>query len=263
MRYFRATIKLILFLLSTWYHFSIIVFGNIISILGFNKIKIAAEQRKIWAQSVARIIGMKVIVKGDAPKPPFFLVSNHLSYIDVWVLFSLLECTFIAKSEVKSWPIIGFVLSKSGMLFVNRERRTDVKRVNEEISKSLTDHQGIVLFPEGTTSIGADILPFKTSLFQYPSSEMIPVSCASISYKTPESEEPAYKSLCWWDDTTLFKHLFYLFVMKEFTATVTFSDNKIINSNRKLLAKLAEDAVRSSFEPVIDSETYAKESISD
>lgn len=262
MRNLIAVGKIILFILATFYHYSILLFGNVLSLFGGNKIKWSAERRKKWGNSVARILGMKVLVEGTPPKAPFFLVSNHLSYVDVWVLYSQLNCTFIAKSEVRSWPVIGFVLATSGVLFVNRTKRTDVKRVNDAISKNLTKDQGIILFPEGTTSAGHKILPFKSSLFQYPASEELPVSVASIHYETSGNELPAYQSICWWDDTPFFKHLFYLFVMKEFTATVTFNDETIVNSNRKVLASSSQKILEHTFEPVIDPETYAKATIS-
>ena len=250
--------KIFLFLLITIYYYSFIFLGNTISVFRFNNIAWSAKITRIWANSVAKLIGMKVVTKGTPPKPPFFLVSNHLSYVDVWVLYSQLHCTFIAKSEVRTWPVIGFILASCGVIFVNREKRSDVKRVNTEVSIKLNNDRGIVLFPEGSTSIGAGILPFKSSLFQFPASNALPVCCASITYKTPDYEIPAYNSVCWWDDTSFFKHLFNLFGMKGFTATVTFSDEKIINSNRKLLANTAEQILRNSFEPVIDFDTYEK-----
>lgn len=262
MRKVIAVFKLIFFLLTTLFYYLIIVLGRAFYFLGVDKIGWSAEFRKRWGIAVCKILGINIKVEGLPPKPPFFLVSNHLSYADVWVLFSQLNCTFIAKSEVRNWPIIGFVLETSGILFVNRERRSDVARVNNEISNHLTDSQGIVLFPEGTTSAGADILPFKSSLFQFPATEELPVTCVSISYSTPEGERPAYQSVCWWDDTPLFKHLFYLFVMKEFSATITFDSETIVNSNRKILAQSAQKIVKRSFKPVIDSETYATATVS-
>lgn len=261
MRIIIAIGKILLFLITTSYYYSFIALGNIFSFIGINKVKNSANQRRKWAKAVAIILGMKVVVKGTPPKAPFFLVSNHLSYVDVWVFYSQLNCTFIAKSEVKSWPIIGFILSSSGVIFVNREKRTDVKRVNEEVSKNLSEHQGIILFPEGTTSAGNDILPFKSSLFQFPAVEELPVSSATLHYETPEGEKPAHSSVCWWDDTPFFKHIFYLFVMKEFTATVTFSSETISHSNRKVLASSTEKIIKDSFEPVIDPEAYAKANI--
>lgn len=262
MRNLIAILKLMSFLLSTLFFYSLIVLGNTFSFFGVNKVRWSGKMRKRWAKSVSSILGMKVISKGTPPSTPFFLVSNHLSYVDVWVLYSLLHCTFIAKSEVKNWPIIGFILATSGVLFVNRGKRGDVARVNEEIARNLSSDQGIVLFPEGTTSAGVDILPFKSSLFEFPAQNNLPISCASIKYETPEEKEPAFNSICWWDDTPFFKHLFYLFVMKEFTATVTFSSETITNPNRKILASSSEAIIRKSFEPTVDRETYAEASIS-
>ncbi len=259
MRKVTAVFKLIVFLLTTLYYYFKIIIGRALSFLGVDKIGWSAKNRKKWGEATSRICGIKIKVEGEAPKPPFFLVSNHLSYADVWVLFSQLNCTFIAKSEVREWPLIGFILETSGILFIDRKKRSDVARVNDEISKHLTNSQGIVLFPEGTTSVGAEILPFKSSLFQFPAEEELPVHCVSLSYDTPDNERPAYQSVCWWDDTPFFKHLFYLFVMKEFSATITFSHETTINSNRKVLAKTVQKLVEQTFIPVIDSETYAKE----
>jgi 1-acyl-sn-glycerol-3-phosphate acyltransferase len=257
MRKIRAVFKIIAFLVVTIAHYSVIVMGNLLSPFGFDKIGWSAKIRKRWGRAVCKVIGIKVIVKGTPPKPPFFLVSNHLSYIDVWVLFSQLKCTFIAKSDVRSWPIIGFVLASSGIMFVNRNQRSDVKRVNDEISDNLTENQGIVLFPEGTTSPGDDILPFKSSLLQYPAVNNLPVSSSHIRYESPDPDNTARDRLCWWDDTPFFKHLFYAFVMKEFTATITFLDETIVDSNRKVLSEQAEAKIRASYKAQKEEKIYA------
>lgn len=237
--------------------------GRILKPLGVNKYQLGAWGRKKWGRYICKVTGTKLNIEGEPPKPPFFLVSNHLSYSDVWILFACLDCTFIAKSDVKKWPLIGRMISSSGILFVDRDRRTDVTRVNKEISEVINEYQGVVLFPESTTSPGHLLLPFKSSLFQYPAQKNIPVHCAAIHYQTPEGENPAYRSVCWWDDTPFVTHLLSMLMMKEFSATVTFSEHQTRNSNRKLLASSAEEIVREVFEPVIDPETYAKTVISD
>ena len=261
MSLFRALIKLLLFLFITSYYYTKIVAGNLLAPLGVDKFQCSSNARNKWGKAIVRLLGINIKVHGTPPEPPFFLVSNHLSYIDVWVLFAQLKCTFIAKSDVKSWPVIGFVLNTSGMIFVDREKRSDVQRVNEEISERLNSHQGIVLFPEGTTSSGADILSFKTPLFQYPAENELEVSCAALSYKTPRDKLLAHKQICWWDDTPFFTHFINMLKMKEFSATITFSDEKIVNTNRKLLAGTAQGIVQQSFEPVIQPDEHAKASV--
>lgn len=256
MRKIRAVIKINIFLLSTIAYYSLIAAGNMLSFFGFDHVGWSAKVRKRWARTVCRIIGINVIVKGTPPEPPFFLVCNHLSYVDVWILYSQLKCTFIAKSDVRKWPVIGFILASSGVIFVDRSRRTDVKRVNDEVSKHLTESQGIVLFPEGTTSPGDDVLPFKSSLFQYPSQKELPVSSAHIKYETPDPENSARDRVCWWDDTPFFTHFFNAFALKEFNATITFLDEQIADADRKVLAAQTERLIRDSFKTNKEGTVY-------
>lgn len=194
----------------------------------------------------------------DAPEPPFLLVSNHLSYLDIFVLFSKLRCLFVAKSDVKAWPFIGFLVRTCGILFIDRNRKRDVTRVNQLISKNITENQGIILFPEGTTSPGFDVLPFRSSLLEYPASNGFPVSCVSISYQTKSGEDPAFESVCWWADTPFFSHFLTLLGLRGIQATLHFSKELISLNDRKQLTSALEDAVRDNFDPVISKEEFYK-----
>jgi 1-acyl-sn-glycerol-3-phosphate acyltransferase len=252
----RAAFRLIRFILATLIYYSVILFGNVLSIFGADRKGWASYARHKWGKAVARIIGMRIQINGEAPKPPFFLVANHLSYIDVWVLFSAAKGTFIAKSDIKDWPIAGFVLSTSGLIFVDRSKKSDVTRVNAEITTHLTPSQGIFLFPESTTSSGEDVLPFKSSLFQYPAQVDIPVSAASISYSCEHKEVDCSRELCWWDDTPFPKHFWNVLKIKQFDAQITFIPDKIRSSNRKELALQSYKLVRNQFKPVNQSEIH-------
>lgn len=246
----RATIRLIRFLLATGFYYSVILLGNAFSIFGADKKLWASFARKKWGKSVAKIIGMRIHIEGTPPSPPFFLVANHLSYIDTWVLFSAAKGTFIAKSDIKDWPIAGFVLSTSGLIFVDRSKRSDVARVNAEITTHLTSTQGIFLFPESTTSSGERVLPFKSSLFQYPAQAEIPVSVATITYTCDNKDVDCSRELCWWDDTPFPNHFWNVLKIKQFNAHVTFSAEKLSSTNRKELAQRSFEIVEDHFKPV-------------
>lgn len=258
MSHLRAAIRLILFLVITLFYYCVILFGVILSIFGADRKAWASYARFKWGALTAKIIGMKIKVSGTPPSPPFFLVCNHLSYADIWVLFANSKGTFIAKSDIKDWPIAGFVLGTSGLIFVDRGRRSDVSRVNKEISEHLTETQGIFLFPESTTSGGEGLLPFKSSLFQYPASEGIEVSSAAITYSCDDPSIDVSTDICWWTDIPFPKHFWNLFRIKSFEATITFSDQKLVHSDRKYLASSTESIIKQIFEPVKQSHTYAE-----
>ncbi len=255
---FRALLRLFLFFGSTAFYYFVILIGLFLSIFGVDKKGWSAMARSKWGQSIASIIGMKIVVKGNPPNPPFFLVANHLSYIDIFVLFANSRGTFIAKSDIKEWPIAGFVLGTSGLIFVDRDRKTDVSRVNKEISEHLTEAQGIFLFPESTTSGGEGLLPFKSSLFQFPAQEAIEVTSAAISYTCNDESVDVSTEICWWTDISFPNHFWNVLKIKEFEVTITFSDKKLVHSNRKFLATETQAIVEEIFEPIKQPHIHAE-----
>lgn len=258
MNILRALLKLFSFLAATLFMYSLIMLCLLVAVFGLNYEKLRGYLLRTWGKMCCYIIGVKLDVNNQPPDPPFLLVSNHLSYLDVFVLFSQLRCLFVAKSDVKSWPLMGFIIRTCGILFIDRNRKRDVTRVNTLISKNINANQGVILFPEGTTSPGMDILPFRTSLLQYPAAKNFPVSFVAISYDTPAGELPAYESVCWWDDTPFFVHFFELLKMKEIYAKVNFGKEKIVENDRKLLAEKLQHAVQTEFIPVIPKPQFKK-----
>lgn len=252
----RAIIKLFSFLIVTIIFYLLIMLCLIGSVIGVNYEKLRGYLLRSWGKVCCKIIGIKLQVNNEPPDPPFLIVSNHLSYIDVFVLFSQLRCLFVAKSDVKSWPLMGFLIRTSGILFIDRSRKRDVTRVNDLISKNINQNQGVILFPEGTTSPGIDVLPFRTSLLQYPAERNFPVSYVAISYGTSSEDLLAYQSVCWWDDTPFFFHFFELLKMKEIHAKVNFGKERIAENDRKVLAEKLQQAVEEEFIPVFPKSNF-------
>ncbi len=210
-----------------------------------------------WGKGIAKILSMEIKVEGTPPEPPFFLVSNHLSYIDVPVYSSLLKTTYVSKMEVKHWPLIGFMASTLGIIFIDRRKKRDVARVNREISEQLNEHQGVVLFPEGMTSPGLEVLQFRPPLLEHAASENIEVSYSAIRYRALKGKEPAYKSVSWWGGTPLHKHLYLLASNKKIMVTIRFGDDRLSNADRKILAEKLYQKVSGIFLPmakVLDEE---------
>lgn len=248
----RAVIRLLFFAVVTILTVIFVAVGNII-LSPFNNIRITWKNRiiQLWARCTELSTGMNLVLEGTPPKPPFFLVCNHLSYIDVVPLWKYLDATFIAKSEVSKWPFFGIATKILGVLFIDRNLKGDVKRVNKLISENISDRQGVILFPEGTSTKGENVLPFNSSLLFYPAVSRIPVHYASITYKTQDNEPPAYLRICWWGDMPFLSHLYSLFKVRAFEAKITFGELPESEGNRKKLAKKLHSKIQQQFEPVI------------
>lgn len=121
---------------------------------------------RYWHRLACRLIGIRVTVHGEPDRQrPLMLVSNHASWKDILVLGSIADVVFVAKSDVKSWPVFGLLARLQATIFVRREeKRTTGNQVNE-IGQRLAAGEIVVLFPEGTTSDGNRLLEIKTSLF--------------------------------------------------------------------------------------------------
>jgi 1-acyl-sn-glycerol-3-phosphate acyltransferase len=211
-----------------------------------------------WAKATAALLGMHIVVEGTRPKPPFFVVSNHLSYLDVVTLASQLDCLFIAKSDVADWPVLGLLCRSMGTIFVNRDSRKDVLRVNALIRRALAGGKGVLLFPEGTSTAGLEVLPFRSALLEPAARAGYPVSYAAITYRTPAGESPASLSVCWWGEMTFLSHLYRVFQLTFFDAKVTFGSHSIRADDRKMLAKELRQAMQREFVPSAKTEELCK-----
>jgi 1-acyl-sn-glycerol-3-phosphate acyltransferase len=214
---------------------------------------------RYWAKLVAQIVGMSIEVKGEPPHPPFFLVSNHLSYIDIIAYAACLGSLFVAKSEIRSWPFIGWIAETIGTIFIDRTNFQDIPRVIRLINKNLDNGFGIVLFAEGTSTKGDRVLPFNPALLEPAARGNYPVSYASIGYRTPPDEKPAHIAVCWWEDITFLSHARTLLELRKFAAVLTFGTHAIQADDRKTLAKSLWVAVNDQFIPIVESSSVDRE----
>ncbi|MBL4800581.1 MAG: 1-acyl-sn-glycerol-3-phosphate acyltransferase [Emcibacter sp.] len=117
-------------------------------------------------RSLCYALNVKVKTFGEPLEgPPTLFVSNHVSWIDILVLGHVIKACFVAKKDMKGWPILGYLSSLQRTIFVDREKRTDVIEQRKEMQDRIHNGDNLILFPEGTTSDGGRVLPFKSSLF--------------------------------------------------------------------------------------------------
>ncbi len=203
-------------------------------------------ERSRWLQRSSRrtlkVFSLATTHEGPPPAAGL-LVCNHLSYLDILVLASLAHAVFVAKSEVRSWPVFGWCASLAGTLFVVRARRTDVSRMNAEIEHTLDGGNVLVLFPEGTSWNGSEVLPFKSSLLEPIVGSKHPLTVTHISYSLADGD--VANDICYWGDMTFLPHLLKLLTKKQINARVCFAP--VLNpalDRKELAVQLHAEVVR-------------------
>jgi lyso-ornithine lipid O-acyltransferase len=204
------------------------------------KIRKRTEWSRRWGRAFAFVLQVKIVVEGDVPSAGI-LVSNHLSYLDIVVFATTRPMVFVSKADVQGWPIIGWLTRGAGTLFLKREVKTDVVRIGQQFAPLIEEGEVIAVFPEGTSSGGDAVLPFKASLFAPVAAHGWTLTPAAIRYQLDDgdvSQEVAY-----WADMTFAPHFMNLLSKRHVRATIRFGEPIEGIGDRKLLAREAYDRV--------------------
>lgn len=213
-------------------------------------VRLQAKIFRLWARGTARIAGLQIEVDGAPPAGPFFLVANHLSYLDVVVLAAHVDATFVAKADVAGWPLVGRLCRAVGTVFLDRTRKRDLLRVLPIVERRLAAGSGVVVFAEGTTSDGSGVLEFRSSLFAAAVRSGLPVHVATLTYATPPAAPHPARAVCWWGDMDFVPHLLALLRLPGCAARLGFARHPIADTDRKRLARRAQAEVARRFVPV-------------
>lgn len=240
--------------LVLWTAFFVSIYGLLWPFTRYPEVRRRALRRvllKGWSAGLMFAWGIRLELHGTPPKRPFFLVANHLSYIDVLMLIRCTGCVFVARGNVESWPVVGMLMKSIHIMFINRQDRRDTVRVNELIHHALTLNDCVGVFAESRISRGIDVEPFKSALIQPAVANGIPVHYAAITYRSWPGATPAWQVVNWWLPIPFNVHLWRLLKCRGYTAIVHFGDTPIAGTDRKLLAHQLHEAVRARFVPVI------------
>jgi 1-acyl-sn-glycerol-3-phosphate acyltransferase len=209
------------------------------------RMRLGAATCRLWARGTIRILGVRFTVEGPLPPAGSFVVSNHVSWVDILLLASVYPSNFIAKKEVGKIPLVGFLSQFAGTLFINRERARDAHRMGTELKGLFEAGLTISIFPEGYCADGRQLLPFKSSLFSAAADLQVPCVPAVVHYSLPE--------IVWNDDSSVPDHARRMLRAAQkiggIQARVRFG-TPLVHADRKVLAAQAERQVATMFEPI-------------
>lgn len=196
-----------------------------------------------FCRAACRAIGLRVVARGGLPaEGPRLVVANHVSWTDILALASLHPLIFLSKSEVENWPLLGFLARVQGTIFIVRETRRDLARASAALAEALDAGRDVVVFPEGTSTDGREILPFRPGPFEALRKTAAPAVVAPVALRyTDAAGEPA--DLGWYGDMTLIDHIRKLLRQNGAVCHVRFGA-AIAATDRKMAATLAEAQVR-------------------
>lgn len=212
---------------------------------------------RLWHRAACRLLGLKIRIHGTPERRrPLMLAANHASWKDILVLGSIADVVYIAKSEVRDWPVFGMLARLQASIFVVREERRKTGEQVGEIASRMADGEIVVLFPEGTTSDGNRLLEVKTSLFgaaasaaaQVPGGTVYiqPVSIAYTGIQGMAMGRYHRPIAAWPGDIEMVPHLFGILKEGAFEIDVDFGEMipYAAPGNRKALSRDVEAAIR-------------------
>jgi 1-acyl-sn-glycerol-3-phosphate acyltransferase len=171
-----------------------------------------------------------------------FVVANHVSWLDIFVINATQPSRFVAKSEIRDWPIAGWLCEAAGTIFVQRAKRSDTSRINREIHDALAQGDAVAIFPEGTTTRGDRLLKFHTALFEPAVANSAIVAPAAIHYRYENGN--VAEAAIFIGETSFGQSISAIISQRRMIAEITFARAIVAsNSTRREVAIAAEEAI--------------------
>jgi lyso-ornithine lipid O-acyltransferase len=187
-----------------------------------------------WTGRALRWFGIRLRVDG-APPAHGLIVSNHLGYLDVFVLSAIAPTVFVSNDDVGRWPVAGALAQMAGTVFIDRRRRSDVVRVGASMVSVVESGQPVALFLEGTSTGGDRLLPFHSSLLAPAIRNRWTVTPAFVAYHSPAAS--VEREICYWGEAVFFPHFLNLLGLPDSEAHVSFGAPRPVEGDRRAVAQ--------------------------
>ena len=225
----KRLLKLTAFLSLWGFFFGLVGMVHLwISVLGMpNRWKIISRLNRTYTLLLRSILNIKVTVGGDEgqlERGGYVIIANHVGYIDGIVLGSIFPIVFVSKKEVRSWPIVGQWNILCGTIFIDRQHKGQVGLLVREMSRKLKQEANILLFPEGTSTNGEQMLPFQTVPLAAPLRSRSVIVPTTVAYKSIDDApvSPANRdAIYWYGDMDFMSHFWKLLGLRSVDVLVT------------------------------------------
>lgn len=256
--------KLIVFILSTFSY-------GICAMLAKFFIRDLHERRRFYTRNITRHTRFVLKMFGgklDVINPPpldrrFLFVGNHLGFLDILLLSSFRPCLFITSVEMRDTPFLGQLCEMGGCLYVERRSRAQIENEITEIREALKNNHDVVLYPEGTSTNGEKLLPFKKSLMTSAAGTGVPILPMVLNYTHVNDEPMSHKwrdHICWYGDISFVASFFRILSLRSFKARIEFLDEVHVLSeeHRRQVASRVQAAIEEKFIPILAPDSVVR-----
>ena len=255
-RYERIFLKVPLIFVSVLCHFLCVLLVRLLCINNRTKRRqIVIKLNRFWGDLLLSIIGFKITRSGQMPTDrQFFVIANHLSYIDPLLLFASIPAIFVTSTEIGEDMLLGTICRLGECYFVERRNKFNIKNEIGEVGKYIQDKLNVALFPEGRSTDGDRVWRFKTSFFQVPVNERVDVLPICLQYSTisgekitPENRDKVF----WYDGRPFFPHLAKMLSQSEISVEIKILEEVSHKGHDKIsLAEEARNKIIASYKEV-------------
>ena len=268
----RTVFRLVCALL--WVAFCYVTLGGV-SLLWFVSGGAARKMQKkvarMWVRGLRGIVGIRLAEIGMPPRPPYFVVFNHLSWADYIAVNVLLDACCVLQAEDETLPFVGTLMTCLEPFFIKRQRKEDAERVIPLMTKAIREGKNVMMAPEGVVGPGREVRYFHAALFESAIITKRPVHYFSITYRTPQGCPPASRVAlfgpdpcfrtpegkipdselaAWGPERSFVLHLLRLLALPWHEIIFRYAPDPIIGTERRQLAKDCQAAVQAIFTPV-------------
>ncbi len=188
------------------------------------RLPVAARWTRRWFSALRLIMGVRITVRGQIPQTGTFIAPNHLGYMDIVALGSILECFFVGRADIATWPVMGALFTSSRHIGVAREDKRVLASVVDAVRQRLEERQSVCVFLEGTSSGGESVLPFRPSLAQAAIGAEAPVVPVGMCWSARAPRIQISEDVAYWKDHVFGSHIWRLLGLRGIQAEIIFGE---------------------------------------
>jgi 1-acyl-sn-glycerol-3-phosphate acyltransferase len=224
--------------------------GALICVFIFPFLDPAQRMRRVgwWSSRMLKRLGVRLRASGTPRPGPVLFASNHISWLDILAINAVHPARFVAKADVRHWPVLGWMVACGGTLFIERERKRDALRVVHQVAQALRAGQTVAVFPEGMTGHGHALLPFHANLLQAAIATETPVQ--PIALRFSDAGSAVSQAATYVGETTLAQSLWCIVMAQDMQVTVRMLPPEgTRHLDRRALAQRLRDQIAGALEP--------------